>query len=583
MPSNFDSHKADLALCLRERFFAVRTLNFHELKKFKGKRIVAGWRIELHEESCLLDLLIDSAFPFSHIQVAYVGKDRYLSWPHVEENNYLCLPIEGWLPSENISYSVDERVRQAVELIKNCSDTEYIKSESAAEFVSYWARDSRLTLTSIIDLENRHPRRVTVASTVSLQVIGENEQAVATWLEKQNIQQVQLNNHACFCFISKPPTLPLPKNSKYFFDWLLTQEPQLASLIKRVFDLKQDFFLVLAFENEKGVGLIGARLSKIPKNGFTLPSRKGGSGHKSALAILKFVSRYEAAKVMRADGAWVHGRGHNENYNLLKNAKVILLGCGSLGSHVANMLAQSGVGSLTLVDPECLDYSNVGRHILGVNSVNKSKAEELKCYLSEHYPHSSFQAYACSVEKLSSKDKDFFADAALIISCIAEPAVDLSFNAWYMDNLIRLPIVYGWIGTKGCTGIALALNSSGPSLSCFIEPDGAFKKQSVEFDDDGALQAEPGCGTMFQPYGPLTTNQVALLVGRLSLDLITADNIKTRLPLQRVYACSTKELEQLGGQWTKEHTRYRPSGYDGSMEYELKFDFCGDCINCKSH
>lgn len=582
MLSKFDSHKNDLALCLRERFLAVRTLNFHELKKFKSKGVVTGWRIELHEEDCSLNLLIDSAFPFSHIQVAYAGKDRYLSWPHVEENNYLCLPVEGWLPAESIEYSVYERVQKAVELIKNCSDTEYIKSESAAEFVSYWARGSRLSLTSIIDLENRHPRRMTVASTGSLQVIGDNEQAVTTWLEKQNIQQFQLNIHACFCFISNPPALPLPKNSKYFFDWLLTQEPQLALPLKHIFDLKQDLFLVLAFDSDKGIGLIGARFSKVPSNGFTLPAKNNSSGYKSAIAILKYVSKYTAAKIMRADGAWVHGRGLNENYNLLKNVKVILLGCGSLGSHVANMLAQSGVSSLTLVDPEFLDYSNVGRHILGVNSVNKSKAEELKCYLSQHYPHSSFEAYVCSIGELSLKGKDFFAGAALIISCIAEPAVDLSFNAWYMSSQIKVPIVYGWIGTKGCTGIALSLNSSGPSLSCFIEPDGAFKKQSVEFDDDGALQAEPGCGTMFQPYGPLTTNQVALLVGRLSLDLLTADNIKTRLPVQRVYACSTKELEQLGGQWTKEHTRYRPSGYAGSMEYEFKFDFCGDCLNCKS-
>ena len=41
-----------------------------------------------------------------------------------------------------------------------------------------------------------------------------------------------------------------------------------------------------------------------------------------------------------------------------------IIACGSGGSALALMAARSGVGKLTLVDPEMLALKNVGRHML---------------------------------------------------------------------------------------------------------------------------------------------------------------------------------------------------------------------------
>ncbi|WP_220040394.1 HesA/MoeB/ThiF family protein [Nonomuraea aridisoli] len=60
----------------------------------------------------------------------------------------------------------------------------------------------------------------------------------------------------------------------------------------------------------------------------------------------------------------------------LKNARVLVLGLGGTGSHVAWSLAASGVGRLHLVDPDDVELSNLNRQILYTEAdVGRPKAE----------------------------------------------------------------------------------------------------------------------------------------------------------------------------------------------------------------
>ena len=49
----------------------------------------------------------------------------------------------------------------------------------------------------------------------------------------------------------------------------------------------------------------------------------------------------------------------------LRTQKAVLFGTGALGGHTATLLAESGLGSLKLVDPDVLLPGNVVRHIAG--------------------------------------------------------------------------------------------------------------------------------------------------------------------------------------------------------------------------
>ena len=47
----------------------------------------------------------------------------------------------------------------------------------------------------------------------------------------------------------------------------------------------------------------------------------------------------------------------------LSRSKVLIVGCGALGTHSAEYLARGGIGELRLVDRDFVDWSNLQRQI----------------------------------------------------------------------------------------------------------------------------------------------------------------------------------------------------------------------------
>jgi molybdopterin/thiamine biosynthesis adenylyltransferase/rhodanese-related sulfurtransferase len=72
----------------------------------------------------------------------------------------------------------------------------------------------------------------------------------------------------------------------------------------------------------------------------------------------------------------------------LKNAKVLVVGAGGLGSPALLYLAAAGVGTLGVVDFDVVDESNLQRQIIhGVSDVGKSKAQSARDSIREVNPY----------------------------------------------------------------------------------------------------------------------------------------------------------------------------------------------------
>ena len=68
-----------------------------------------------------------------------------------------------------------------------------------------------------------------------------------------------------------------------------------------------------------------------------------------------------------------------ENQKKLYNSNVVIFGVGGVGSYVAEGLARSGVGNITLVDSDCVDITNINRQIHAVSkTVGRPKTEVMK-------------------------------------------------------------------------------------------------------------------------------------------------------------------------------------------------------------
>lgn len=126
----------------------------------------------------------------------------------------------------------------------------------------------------------------------------------------------------------------------------------------------------------------------------------------------------------------------------LRNARVLVVGAGGLGSPAAMYLAAAGVGHLGLVDFDAVDLSNLQRQILhGTAAIGRPKLDSARERIADLNPHVQVTAYPT---QLSSAD-------AMEILRDWDVVLDGSdnFPTRYLVNdacvLLKKPYVYGSI------------------------------------------------------------------------------------------------------------------------------------------
>ena len=126
----------------------------------------------------------------------------------------------------------------------------------------------------------------------------------------------------------------------------------------------------------------------------------------------------------------------------LKNAKVLCVGAGGLGSPALLYLAAAGVGTLGIVDFDVVDESNLQRQVIhGQSDIGRSKAESARDSIREINPYVNVIVYQ---ERLDSDNAmQIFADYDLIVD-----GTD-NFATRYLVNdacvLLGKPYVWGSI------------------------------------------------------------------------------------------------------------------------------------------
>lgn len=207
----------------------------------------------------------------------------------------------------------------------------------------------------------------------------------------------------------------------------------------------------------------------------------------------------------------------------LKNAKVLVLGAGGLGSPISIYLAAAGVGRIGIMDFDVLSYSNLQRQILySTNDVGHLKTELAKTRLLEVNPNVEITLHN---EKLTSanaleilKDYDIIADGTD------------NFATRYLVNdacvLLGKPFVYGSI-LRFEGQVTFFDPKDGPCYRC-LYPEPPAAGDTPNCADGGVLGVLPGI------IGAMQANEVIkfilgkgeLLTGRLLL--LDALSMKTR-------------------------------------------------------
>lgn len=105
------------------------------------------------------------------------------------------------------------------------------------------------------------------------------------------------------------------------------------------------------------------------------------------------------------------------NLEKLKSSKICICGVGGVGSYVLEALARIGVGSITIIDKDNVDMTNINRQLIAtVDNVGNSKVEEAKKRINTINPTIQVTAIkdfidSNNVEKYITLDYDYVVDA----------------------------------------------------------------------------------------------------------------------------------------------------------------------------
>ena len=97
-----------------------------------------------------------------------------------------------------------------------------------------------------------------------------------------------------------------------------------------------------------------------------------------------------------------------EKLNILQNSSVAVFGIGGVGSYVCESLVRSGIGTITIIDFDKVDITNLNRQIIALNStIGKLKVSVMKDRLLDINPNLIINTYECFVSKETINDFDF--------------------------------------------------------------------------------------------------------------------------------------------------------------------------------
>jgi len=191
---------------------------------------------------------------------------------------------------------------------------------------------------------------------------------------------------------------------------------------------------------------------------------------------------------------------HNEMEHLA-GRKVLIFGCGTGGSKIALELARAGVSTITLCDPDRLEFANVSRHEGDLPDVGKYKTHLVAERIYKVNPSIKVVCYS---EDIFERDYEFiknlFGSHHMAAAATDKTSVQLMINE--MGQQAKIPCVFGGCYESAIGGeVFFTLPDGNTPCLCCLRGGLEQTKSSYRFDYSTAegpedYQGQPGLHAM---------------------------------------------------------------------------------------
>lgn len=460
-------------------FVATRSIAYTNTPRFTGRIRIGTWRLllELHfyegkfdyPDAYLsewpFDRALRSAFGFRHInddgKVCYVDQSR--TW---WDSSMATELVAGCL----------ERIEKV--LVDNLAGVP-ASTVIAQDFAGYWRGAQNLYVTAVaqnkdefVQIQERHSERQWLVPK------GEDSWVKADTVASSNTPWLVLR-------LPQPPTSldpgawP-PKHLNQLLEWIHQNSPSsVPQLVERLHrsvlpkgkktqkSYEKLIGVVLIWPNSDGTDILGCGFS------FTIsdvPAQAIAHNRLRQAAITLKAERREIIRysLNRADPTYIQTRNGPDQEPSLKNRRVILVGAGTIGGHLAKLLCAHGAGwgprgKLHIIDSDIFSVENIGRHTLGARSIGHCKASAVADQLRLDFPHLNIEEHPCSVTQCW----DIFTDDCIVIDATGSQTVSVAIPDFLSERGLNPVVLHSWIHGHGLATVAFLNDRQKRGAACF--------------------------------------------------------------------------------------------------------------------
>lgn len=255
---------------------------------------------------------------------------------------------------------------------------------------------------------------------------------------------------------------------------------------------------------------------------------------------------------------------------------IVVFGCGSVGSEIADALASAGVSELTLVDADIMSVDNVFRHMLGRHYIGFTKVWGCQFELDYKYPGLKVNIAESSAEK-------WIETASLkgvhgIVMAVGVPTLERELAHRLRAASAAIPLLVTWQEALDLGGHSVVVSTSGAGcLDCLYRNDegepGLSPQTAFLVPGQKVSRNLTGCGSVFVPYGALQSRRTALMAAEHLLDALDGGP----MPSYRFWTGQAKQAQAQGLATTNWWSASRAT----SPEEATRMIFAEPCPKCR--
>ncbi len=501
-----------------------------------------------------------------------------LGWICVNELDSVSINFDR--PELAFEESINRHIKQLTKLL---SDPEFNKQELLREFHTNWYKNTiSITNQSIKTLycvsgkgglEQLDMYKPLISDSImsiaaSPIALSKNNKDihVSKYLKSDNRDKYKDTIACVIPLIAVNPIIPSDADGLKV--WLLdtlnnVEESSKLHLTQKVFNYKsKQFWLVFNVSTPSGVSWFGVKLNQNKKRAFPQDLKK--------LADWKIepilVNVFNKDLLMPRSGA----------NTSLDTSKVLLVGCGSVGSELAFKLGAAGVGHLDIIDPDSFSISNMYRHTLNREHILWPKSTAVAIQLRKQFPWINVKDYERRL--LDMRKQEILDSYNLVVIAIGAPTHERLFHEYLTKNRINISVIYTWLEGYGVGGHAvLDVPQQKGCLRCaYVEPDsgkrGLASNLNFLISDQHIVKNYAGCGEMFIPYGAVSSTQTALIAADLAINYLSG---KLTTPTKVSWKGDSFDAEQEGLKFTSRYDYFDYSLTKQPLHHPL-CDVCSD-------